>query len=143
MSCQTCHSQDYQNCGSCHVDTGVRNGPFMDFKIGMNPLPGVKRFKYVVLRNAPHAPDTWSNYGVSNLVNFASEPTWRHATPHNIKRWTARTEVQSGQGCSDACHIKNGNNKQWFLFTDDLGEAWEKVANHGVVVDGKLPASWK
>jgi hypothetical protein len=143
LSCQSCHSQDYQNCGSCHVDTGVRNGPYMAFKIGVNPLPGVKRFKFVVLRNAPHAPDTWSNYGVPSLTNFASEPTWRHATPHNIKRWTARTEVQSGESCSAACHIKDGKNMQWFLFNEDLGEAWEKIANAGVVVDGKLPADWK
>lgn len=143
LSCQSCHSQDYQNCGSCHVDTGVRNGPFMDFKIGINPLPDVKRFKFVVLRNAPHAPDTWSNYGVSTLVNFSAAPTWRHATPHNIKRWTPRTEVASGAACYDACHIKDGRNAQWFLFSGDLGEAWEKTANRGVVVDGKLPASWK
>ncbi|MFA6234041.1 MAG: hypothetical protein WC824_07605 [Bacteroidota bacterium] len=143
MSCQSCHSQDYQNCGSCHVDTGVRNGPYMSFKIGMNPMPNVKRFKYAVLRNAPHAPDTWSNYGIPSLANFAAEPTWRYATPHNIKRWTPRTEVQSGQSCSAACHIKDGANAQWFLFSSDLGETWEKTANANVVVDGKLPAGWK
>ncbi len=143
ISCQSCHSQDYQNCASCHVDTGVRNGPYMGFKMGLNPLPGVKRFKYVVLRNAPAAPDTWSNYGIPMLSNFTLEPTFRHATPHNIKRWTARTEVASGEGCSTACHIKDGVNKQWFLFTDDLQEQWEKDANASVVVDNAIPSSWK
>jgi hypothetical protein len=143
VSCQGCHSQDYQNCGSCHVDTGVRNGPYMAFKMGKNPLPNTKRFKWVVLRNAPHAPDTWSNYGVPNLTNFNSHPTWRMATPHNIKRWTPRTEVAQGQACYEACHIKDGKNKEWFLFEADLKEQWEKDANTSVVVDGALPASWK
>lgn len=143
ISCQTCHSQDYQHCGSCHVDTGTRNGPYMAFKIGKNPLPGVKRFKYVTLRNAPAAPDTWSNYGVPSLANFASEPTFRHATPHNIKRWTPRTEVAQGESCSSACHIKDGANKEWYLFRDDLGEQWEKDANEVVVVDDIIPESWK
>ncbi|MBN1448522.1 MAG: hypothetical protein JXA28_11375 [Bacteroidetes bacterium] len=143
MSCQTCHSQDYNNCGSCHVDTGVRNGPYLGFKIGKNPLPNVKRFKYVVLRHAPAAPDTWSNYGIPSMANFTSEPTFRHATPHNIKRWTARTEVESGQTCSAACHIKDGENKEWYLFRADLGEPWEKTANESVVVDDIIPASWK
>ncbi len=143
VSCQGCHSQDYQNCGSCHVDTGVRNGPYMAFKIGKNPLPNTKRFKWVVLRNAPHAPDTWSNYGVPNLTNFNSHPSWKMATPHNIKRWTPRTEVESGQACYEACHIKDGKNKEWFLYEADLKEQWEKDANKSVVVDGALPASWK
>ncbi|HOJ04907.1 MAG TPA: hypothetical protein PK916_12990 [Bacteroidota bacterium] len=143
VSCQGCHSQDYQNCGSCHVDTGVRNGPYMAFKMGKNPLPNTKRFKWVVLRNAPHAPDTWSNYGIPTLSNFNQHPTWRMATPHNIKRWTKRTEVESGKPCYDACHIKDGRNAEWFLFNADLKEQWEKDANTSVVADGALPASWK
>jgi hypothetical protein len=142
VSCQGCHSQDYQNCGSCHVDTGVRNGPYMAFKIGKNPLPNTKRFKWVVLRNAPHAPDSWSNYGIPTLANFNAHPTWRMATPHNIKRWTPRTEVAEGQACFEACHIKDGKNKQWYLFEADLKETWEKEANRSVVVDNALPAGW-
>ncbi len=142
LACQVCHSQDYQNCGSCHVDDGVRNGPYISFKIGLNPLPQTKRFKYVVLRNAPHAPDTWSNYGVPTLTNFNVHPTWRLASPHNIKRWTPRTEVEQGKPCFDACHITQGRNAKWFLFDADLKESWEKTSNSSVVVDGKLPAGW-
>jgi hypothetical protein len=141
MSCQTCHSQDFQNCGSCHVNTGVRNGPYMGFKIGMNPMPEVKRFKYVVLRNAPAAADTWSAYGVPQLANFNSEPTFRMATPHNIQRWTNRTKVQPGESCTAACHIKDGKNKEFYLFEEDL-QSWEVEANKPVVVNGKLPAGW-
>jgi hypothetical protein len=141
ISCQSCHSQEYQNCGSCHVNTGVRNGPYQGFKIGMNPFPNVKRFKYVVLRNAPAAPDTWSEYGVTLLSNFNSEPTFRLASPHNILRWTPRTEVEAGKACFEACHISNGANKDWFLFEEDL-KPWEVQANKSVVVDGKVPSSW-
>jgi len=142
ISCQGCHSQDYQNCGSCHVGSGVRNGPYMGFKIGKNPLSTVKRFKYVVLRQGPAAPDTWSNFGIPTMNQFASHPTYRLATPHNIKRWTPRTEVDAGQSCFEACHIKDGKNAQWFLFSTDLNEQWEKDANASVVVDNALPASW-
>lgn len=142
ISCYTCHSQEYQNCGSCHVGTGVRKGPYMGFKIAMNPLPNVKRFKYVIVRNAPHAPDTWSNFGIPSLVNFAFAPTFKLASPHNILRTTERTTVEAGKPCFDACHISNGKNKQWFLFQSDL-QSWEVPANQPIVVDGKLPASWK
>jgi len=142
ITCQGCHSQDYQNCSSCHVGTGVRNGPYMGFKIGMNPLPNAKRQKYAVLRNAPHAPDTWSNFGVPQLVNFDAAPTFRLASPHNTLRWTKRTKVENGQACFEACHIKDGKNKDYFLFEEDL-QQWEIQANKSIVVDGKLPSSWK
>mgnify|MGYP003383603506 CR=1 FL=1 len=76
------------------------------------------------------------------MSNFAAAPTFKLASPHNIQRWTARTKTDSGKPCSDACHITDGRNKQWFLFQSDL-QTWEVLANQGVVVDGKLPASWK
>jgi hypothetical protein len=141
LACQVCHSQQYQNCGSCHVNTGVRNGPYMGFKIGMNAMPSVKRFKYVVLRNAPFAPDTWSDYGIPSMANFSAAPTFKLASPHNILRFTERTTVASGKPCFDACHVSSGRNKQWFLFQADL-QSWEVQANAPVVVDGHLPSSW-
>lgn len=142
LSCQSCHAQDYQNCGSCHVNAeAVRKGPFMGFKIGINTMPGTFRFKFVVLRNTPAAPDTWSKFGIPVLANFDAAPTFKLATPHNIQRWTPRTQVQSGQACYEACHISNGRNKGVFLFDSDLLD-WEKAANRPVVVDGKLPAGW-
>jgi len=57
-------------------------------------------------------------------------------------RWTPRTEVETGKLCFDACHIIDSRNKQWYLFKNDLN-SWEVIANHAVVVDGKLPVSWK
>lgn len=142
LACQTCHSQEYQNCGSCHVDTGVRNGPYMKFKIGVNTMKDIKRFKYVVVRNAPYAPDTWSNYGLAVSPNFDAAPTFKLASPHNTQRWTDRTKVESGKACFDACHIIDGRNKQWYLFESDL-KSWEVIANRQVVVDNAVPAGWK
>jgi hypothetical protein len=143
LSCYTCHSQTYQNCGSCHVSAeGVRNGPYFAFKIGMNAMPQTKSYKFAVVRNAPFAPDTWDKFGVPTMSNFAAAPTFKLASPHNIQRWTERTKTDAGKPCSDACHITDGRNKQWFLFQSDL-QPWEVVANQSVIVDGKLPASWK
>lgn len=141
LACQVCHSQTYQNCGSCHVDEGVRNGPYMGFKIARNAMTDVKRFTYVVVRNAPYAPDTWSNYGLAVAPNFDAAPTFKLATPHNIQRWTERTQVDNGKSCYDACHIIGGRNKQWFLFQSDL-KSWEVQANQPVIVDGHLPSGW-
>ena len=141
VSCYGCHSQEYQNCGSCHVGTGVRNGPYFAFKIGRNAMPETKRFKFVVLRNAPFAPDTWSNFGISIMPNFDAAPTFKLASPHNIQRWTERTTTESGKPCFDACHIQSGRNKKWFLFEEDL-KSWEIMANKPVVVDGHLPSGW-
>ena len=142
ISCQGCHAQDYNNCGSCHVDTGARIGPYLGYKLGMNPLPNIKSSKYVVLRQTVAAPDTWSNYGLPAYPNFNVEPTFKLATPHSNQRWTARTKVEPGQSCFEACHIKNGKNKEVFLFNSDFTQPWEAAANKSVVVDGKLPSGW-
>lgn len=146
FNCNVCHSQNYNNCGSCHVGgEGARIPSYQSFKIGINPLPDIKPYKYATLRRALMAPDSWSVYGVSNLANFAVRPTYKYATPHNIQRWTTRTQVESGKPCYDNCHIiKEGNtvrNKELYLFESDLLE-WEKQASKNVVVDGKLPKSW-
>ncbi|MBX2991061.1 MAG: hypothetical protein KF749_07815 [Bacteroidetes bacterium] len=146
FNCQTCHSQDYNNCGSCHVGgAGARVPAYLGFKIGMNPITGTRPFKYATLRRALMAPDSWQNYGVANLANFDVRPTYKYATPHNTLRWTSRTRVEAGRACYDNCHIINENgtyrNKHLYLFNSDL-LSWEIPANAGVVVDGKLPASW-
>lgn len=146
FNCNVCHSQNYNNCGSCHVGgDGARIPSYQSFKIGINPIPETKPYKFATLRRSLMAPDSWSLYGVSNLPNFSVRPTYKYATPHNIQRWTSRTQVESGRPCYDNCHIiKEGNtirNKELYLFESDLLE-WEKQASRSVVVDGKLPASW-
>jgi len=130
FSCNTCHSQDYNNCGSCHIGgEGARIASYQGFKIGMNPIP-----------------DSWQNYGVANLANFNVRPTFKYATPHNIQRWTSRTQVEAGKPCYDACHIiKNSDgsyrNKELYLFKNDL-QTWEVIATSPITVDGKLPSKW-
>ena len=148
FSCNTCHSQEYNNCGSCHINgDGARIMSYQDFKIAMNPIPDAKPgFKFATVRHTLMAPDSWALYGMSNLPNFDALPVYNYATPHNIQRWTARTQVASGKACSDACHIvKEGTefrNKKWYLFESDMKYDWEKSSSKQMSVDGKLPSKW-
>ncbi|MBW7887894.1 MAG: hypothetical protein H3C35_05990 [Bacteroidetes bacterium] len=146
LNCQTCHAQEYNNCGSCHVGgEGARVPSYQGFKIGVNPIPETRSYPFVTLRRSLMAPDSWKEYNVPVLTNFDAKPTYKYTTPHNILRWTKRTEVASGKSCYDNCHIiKEGTafrNKELYLFNSDL-ESWEIQANKKIVVDGKLPSSW-
>ncbi len=147
FNCQTCHSQNYNNCGSCHVGgVGARVVAHQSFKIGINPIPETKPYRLATLRRSPMAPDSWELYGTPVLPNFDAKPTFKYTTPHNILRWTSRTQVGEGKSCFESCHIiKDGDtyrNRNLYLFSSDLLEEWEISANQGVIVDGKLPASW-
>jgi hypothetical protein len=146
FNCQTCHSQNYNNCGSCHVGgEGARIPSYMGFKIGINPIPETRSFKYATLRRSLSAPDSWKEYGEAELTNFNVRPTYKYTTPHNLLRWTTRTKVDAGKACYDNCHIivENGvyRNKELYLFNSDL-QSWEITASRSVVVDGKLPSTW-
>lgn len=147
FNCNVCHSQEYNNCASCHVGgDGARVPSYMGYKIGMNPIPDARPYKYATLRRSLMAPDSWEVYGTNNLTNFAKLPTYKYSTPHNILKWTTRTQVASGKPCYDACHIiKEGNNyrnKNLYLFQSDMQFSWEIEPNKIVIVDGKLPQSW-
>ena len=134
VACQVCHSTDYKNCYSCHVQKSDEGTPYfkiepsvMDFKIGYNPNQSEDRpWKWVVLRHVPVDPDTFVYYGENLLPNFSARPTWTYATPHNIQRNTPQTE-----DC-DNCH----GNPDLFLTQDDL-LPYEIEANKSVVVDEK------
>ncbi len=146
FNCQVCHSQDYNNCASCHIHgDGARIPSYLDYKIAGNPLPDLKPgFDLALVRRAPAAPDNWEVYGIDQLANFDVLPTYNYTSPHNILRWTSRTNVGS-KACFENCHIRNEGgtlvNKELYLFLEDL-EDWELEANQGIVVDDKLPASW-
>lgn len=146
FNCQVCHSQNYNNCGSCHVHgEGARVPSYMGYKIAMNPIPDVKKgFKFALVRRTLAAPDNWKEFGVPNYSNFEAFPTYNFTTPHNIQRWTSRTKVTVG-ACNSNCHIRNENgvliNKELYLYESDLLE-WEKSATKPITVDTKLPASW-
>lgn len=158
FSCNTCHSQNYNNCGSCHIGgSGARIPAYLGYKIGLNPIPQTKPgFKFALLRRSLMAPDSWIEYGNGNLTNFNAAPTYKYTTPHNIIKVTSRTGYKDTNGkwiafgaanCMDGCHItKNSdgtyNNKELYLFESDCLE-WEKPANGNIIVDGKLPASWQ
>ena len=147
FNCQVCHSQDYNNCGSCHIHgEGARVPSYLGFKIALNPLPEIKTgFKFALVRRTLAAPDNWVEYGVNTYANFDVLPIYNYTSPHNLLRWTSRTQVASGKSCSSNCHIRNEGgeliNKALFLFQDHLLD-WEKGATTKLTVDGKLPASW-
>ncbi len=148
FNCQVCHSQVYNNCGSCHVHgAGARIPSYMDFKIGLNTIPDVKKgYKFVTLRRTLGAPDNFKEYGVPEMSNFAALPIFNFTTPHNILRWTDRTKVAQGQMCYSSCHIrKEGDslvNAKWFLFESDLKQDWEINSTKKYTVDNSLPESW-
>ena len=147
FNCQVCHSQDYNNCGSCHIhDEGARIPSYLGYKIAVNPIPDIKTgFFLTLVRRTLAAPDNWEQYGVVQYQNFDVLPTYNFTTPHNILRWTKRTLVTRDKACSSNCHIRNENgtliNKELFLFDEDLLD-WEKNASANIKVDGKLPSSW-
>jgi len=146
FSCQVCHSQDYNNCGSCHVHgDGARVPSYMDYKIAVNPIPDSKPgFDFAVVRRTLGAPDNWEAYGIDDYANFDVFPTYNFTSPHNILKITERTDVGSGN-CSSLCHIRiegdSTYNKDLYLFEEDLLD-WELGATAKITVDGKLPASW-
>ncbi len=146
FSCQVCHSQEYNNCGSCHIHgEGARVTAYMDFKIAANPIPEITDGnKLAVVRRTLAAPDNWKEYGVEEYASFNVFPTYNYTSPHNILKWTDRTDVESGS-CSNNCHIrKEGDsliNKELYLFQADLLE-WELEATGHITVDDKLPSYW-
>jgi len=147
FNCQVCHSQDYNNCGSCHIHgDGARVPAYMDFKIAMNPIPELrKNYRMTLVRRTLGAPDNWEKYGVDEYASFDIFPTYNYTTPHNILKWTTRTQVEAGKSCYTSCHIRNEGgvlvNRNLYLFESDLLE-WEKGATSRITVDGKLPESW-
>ena len=68
------------------------------------------------MRHIPITPETFKPWEVTDLAKFdSSEPTWKMATPHNIQRWTLRTEVAEGETCSASCH-----NSDYYLTVEDV-----------------------
>jgi thiosulfate/3-mercaptopyruvate sulfurtransferase len=86
----------------------------MDFKIAKNPKESTNRpYKIVPVRHIPISRDTYSSWGISDLPNYDSEPTWKYATPHNIQKTTAQTTYENW--CGENCH-----NSDYYLTLEDL-----------------------
>ncbi len=130
VACQVCHSVDYKNCYSCHVDRDATGTPYfttdpsvMTFKIGRNPNPTDDiPWDYVVVRHVPVTSDTFSSYGSDLLPDFDNVPTWKYATPHNIQ-----LDTPQNASCS-SCH----GNTAIFLSAGDV-PADQMDANKDVI----------
>jgi thiosulfate/3-mercaptopyruvate sulfurtransferase len=155
FQCQVCHSQDYKNCQLCHVGgTGVRqpheDNIWVDFKIAkrpteevQDPVMDVRSYDYFVVRHIPIAPDTYvpEPFNYVELSQFDALPTWKYASPHNIRTWTARTDTTAhpdhetaplDQKCGYACHNTPDDVSGWFLREADLQVFSEWVQGYPV-----------
>lgn len=147
FNCQVCHSQDYNNCGSCHVHgEGARIPAYLDYKIALNPITDIKpEYSWALVRRTLGAPDNWKEYGVAEYANFEAFPTYNYTTPHNILKWTSRTQVEKDESCFANCHIRNEGgvliNKELYLFEENLLD-WEVEATKSITVDNALPSRW-
>jgi thiosulfate/3-mercaptopyruvate sulfurtransferase len=146
FNCQVCHSQDYNNCGACHIKDGHAEYPaYLDFKIAMNPIKDVKdQYEIALVRRTLAHPDNWTGYDEEYAyTHFDVFPTYNYTTPHNILRWTERTS-QTGS-CSQNCHIRKEAdsliNKELYLFKSDLLD-WEISATGSITMDDQLPSNW-
>ena len=130
VSCYVCHSQPYKNCYGCHTGSGLERPSNIAFKIGKNYNKSTRYpVDFITVRHIPIAPDTYASWGVPDLPNFDSEPTWKMTTPHNIQKWTAQTDTTGGVGCSQNCH-----NSDYYLKEADL-ESYEINANQSVIFE--------
>ena len=139
LSCQVCHSQPYKHCNGCHTGgSGITGSSYFKFKIAKNKfnLEAANRvYDYVTVRHIPIAPDTYASWGIADLPNFNSEPTWKYTTPHNIQKWTAQTDTTGTYGkCGGNCH----DSEEYYLLSSDLLD-YEIEANKNIIMDDKIP----
>jgi hypothetical protein len=118
---------------------------YLGFKIGKNPLPELRDYKYVTLRHVPISRDTYDGWGYTGgLPQYNSLPTWKYTSPHNIQRWTARTDTTGGRSCSDACHNSPATVDGFFLRQVDLDLLPDEVeANLPYAVPDTDPEQWE
>jgi len=144
VDCPVCHAQSYKSCYQCHVGEGagkthgLQHPSELDFRIGKNPIQSAERpWDYVLLRHIPVYPEMYEAYGIATLATFDNLPTWKYATPHNIRRNTPQNE-----SCA-SCHDERGR----FLtaaYLDTLvqrglGVVEESTANASIVTDPPAP----
>ena len=85
--------------------------------------------------------DGWGYAG--GTPQYDDLPTWKYATPHNIQRWTARTDTTGGQSCSNACHNSPATPEGFFLRAVDLqAHPDEAEANAPYIVPDSAPTEW-
>jgi thiosulfate/3-mercaptopyruvate sulfurtransferase len=140
LDCPVCHAQVYKNCYQCHVGEsgatghGIQHPSELDFRIGLNPIQDSRRpWDYVLLRHVPVYPEMYEAYGIATLSQFTDLPTWKYATPHNIRLNTPQNA--SCEGCHDepgrfltAAYLDS-------LVARGVGVSAEAAANASVVTD--------
>jgi len=144
LQCQVCHSQDYKSCNSCHVGEGITGSSYRSFKIGKNPIQQLNGFDYSLLRHIPIAEDTFRGWGLDQLATYSAVETWKYTSPHNVRRFTARTDTTGGKnGCAD-CHGTEDSEQGWFLRASDLSglPQAEQDANQDVIVPDGNATLW-
>jgi len=151
LACYVCHSQQYNNCNTCHAGEwtheyveedewatstgGYRVYP--QFKIGRNPVYGNSsnphgNSAWIAVRHIPVSPDAYKHWGIDDwsVSGFSTTATnmetWKFASPHNIQKWTARTLVDSSWADTSAVLYTTSN------FHGDRG--WATNADHNVNV---------
>jgi hypothetical protein len=129
LQCQVCHSQPYKNCTNCHnlvadekADKFDIDPSVVQFKIGKNPIKGLRDYDFCVVRHVPVDPGTYADWGLE-LNDYLVSPTWKYASPHNILRVTPQTTVAAGKACSSACHQTEDSPEGFFLRESDLYDA--------------------
>jgi thiosulfate/3-mercaptopyruvate sulfurtransferase len=137
VSCQVCHAMPYKNCTSCHVGKDKlgfnffkTKESFLDFKIGLNSLKSEKRpERYVTVRHVPVDQGSYNFYVPNGLTNFDKLPTWKLATPHNIRRQTPQNKT------CNACH----GNPDLFLLPKDVKPAYLKANEQVIIQPDMIP----
>jgi hypothetical protein len=128
------------------------------FRVGNNPRygePGAP--KYAVLRHVPIDGETFAytvdGTRIDGLVpDLAALPTWKYATPHNIRRRTLITTDPDGDGPATACGNCHSERFESYWLTDPIADSfgwvpgdatWENAANADVVklspIDPPIP----
>ncbi|MBW2147572.1 MAG: hypothetical protein JRI22_11180 [Deltaproteobacteria bacterium] len=134
LACQVCHSQEYVNCAICHVGRDDKGIPYFKnkkewhgFKIALNPDPKPARpYRYIVVRRVPATFDIYDYYVKDGMdpVDFYTLPTWKYASPHNIRRTT-----EHSKNCNN-CH----GNEDLFLSESDMYPKKNIKANRALIV---------
>ncbi|MEA3286651.1 MAG: hypothetical protein U9Q77_04675 [Candidatus Marinimicrobia bacterium] len=162
LSCFVCHSQQYNNCNTCHAgewtheyeaDNSGEYRVYAQFKLGRNPYYGQsdhphENSAWITVRHVPVSPDAYAPWGISSMPNFNVMETWKYTSPHNIQRWTARTlvdttwadtsaQLYTDQTCADNCHM-HGDSGNSSLLNIDLYLTNEDMTPAGEITGDDL-----
>lgn len=137
VSCNVCHSMPYKNCYGCHFGKDKLGYKFfktdastIEFKIGLNPLRSDRRpEKFVTVRHVPVDQKSFRFYVENGLENFSKLPTWKLATPHNIRRKTPQNET------CNACHGR----ADLFLLRKDVKQEYLEANSPVIVSPDQIP----